>query len=92
LLAGRPEIAKIVSHGVQAALDTFMDRKRLSSGQSVVWPELNWPEQEKHLGPYPWPAGVEANRQELELLIGYCVEQGILSRRISPEELFQAKG
>jgi 4,5-dihydroxyphthalate decarboxylase len=92
LLASRPEVAKIVSHGVQAALDTFMDRKRLSSGQSVIWPELNWPEQEKHLGPYPWPAGVEANRKELELLIGYCVEQGILSRRISPEELFQAKG
>jgi hypothetical protein len=68
-----------------------MDRKRLSSGQSVVWPELNWAEQEKHLGPYPWPAGVEANRQELELLIGYAVEQGILSRRISPEELFQTK-
>jgi 4,5-dihydroxyphthalate decarboxylase len=92
LLAGRPEIAKIVSHGVQAALDTFMDRKRLSSGQSVVWPELNWAEQEKHLGPYPWPAGVEANHKELKLLIGYAVEQGILSRRIAPEELFHAKG
>jgi 4,5-dihydroxyphthalate decarboxylase len=92
LLAARPEIAKIVSHGIQAALDTFMDRKRLSNGQSIVWPELNWPEQEKHLGPYPWPAGVEANRKELELLIGYCDEQGILTRRIPPEELFQAKG
>lgn len=92
LLAARPEIAKIVSHGVQAALDTFMDRKRLSSGQSIVWPELNWPEQEKVLGPYPWPAGVEANRKELDVLIGYAVEQGILSRRISPEEIFQAKG
>ncbi len=91
LLASRPGIAKTVSHGVQAALDTFMDRKRLTSGPSVVWPELNWPEQEKHLGPYPWPAGVEANHKELKLLIGYAVEQGILSRRIAPGELFGTK-
>ena len=91
LLRSNPVIAKIVSHGVQAALDTFMDRKRLTGGQSIVWPELNWPEQEKHLGPYPWPAGVEANRKELELLIGYCVGQGILTRRIAPEELFGTK-
>jgi len=92
LLNSHPGIAKIVSHGVQAALDTFIDRKRLTSAKSVVWPELNWPEQEKHLGPYPWPAGIEANHKELEVLIGYGVEQGILSRRLSPEELFHAKG
>ena len=91
LLHSNPGIAKIVSHGVQAALDTFMDRKRLTSGQSIVWPELNWPEQDKHLGPYPWPAGVEANRKELDVLIEYAVEQGILSRRIAPEELFGTK-
>jgi 4,5-dihydroxyphthalate decarboxylase len=91
LLYSNPGIAKIVSHGVQAALDTFMDRKRLTSGQSIVWPELNWPEQDKHLGPYPWPAGVEANRKELDVLIGYGVDQGILSRRIAPEELFGTK-
>jgi 4,5-dihydroxyphthalate decarboxylase len=91
LLASRPEIAKIVSHGVQAALDTFMDRKRLAGAPSIIWPELNWAEQERFLGPYAWPAGVEANRKELDALIGYCAAQGILSRRIAPEELFQTK-
>ena len=91
LLHSNPGIAKIVSHGVQAALDTFMDRKRLASAHSIIWPELNWQEQEKFLGPYPWPAGVEANRKELDVLIGYGVEQGILSRRIAPEELFGTK-
>jgi len=91
LLHSNPGIAKIVSHGVQAALDTFMDRKRLASAHSIIWPELNWQELEKFLGPYPWPAGVEANRKELDVLIGYGVEQGILSRRIAPEELFGTK-
>ena len=92
IIANQPGIAKIVSHGIQAALDTFMERKRLASAHSIIWPELNWQEQEKFLGPYPWPAGVEANHNELDVLIGYAVSQGILSRRISPEELFQVKG
>jgi hypothetical protein len=34
---------------------------------------------------------VEANKKALEVLIGYAVDQGILNRRISPEELFAAK-
>ncbi len=92
LLSSRPGIANIIFHGVQGALDGFVEQRRLTNGKSVLWPELTWSEQERYLGLNPWPAGVEANRKELELLIGYAVEQGILSRRISPEELFQANG
>ncbi len=91
LLGSRPGIAKIVSHGVQAVMDTFVYRKRLTRGKSILWPELTWEEQERHLGPHPWPAGAEANQKELNAVIGYAVEQGILSKRISPEELFQIK-
>lgn len=91
LLAGWPGIARLVSHGVQAAIDTLMERKRLTESGSIVWPGKTWSEQEKYLGPYAWPAGIEANHKELELLLTYAVEQGILSRPISPEELFQAK-
>jgi hypothetical protein len=57
----------------------------------VLWPELSWSEQEKHLGRHPWPAGVEANKKELEVLIGYAVDQGILGKRVSPDELFRRK-
>jgi 4,5-dihydroxyphthalate decarboxylase len=88
LMARRPGIAKMVSHGVQAAIDTLMERKRLTESPSLVWPGQTWSEQEKFLGPYAWPAGVEANQKELDVLIAYGVEQGILSRRILPEELF----
>ena len=91
VLSSHPGIGKLVSHGVQAALDGFLERKRKTSGKSIPWPELTWSEQEGRLGPYPWPAGVEANRKELETLIGYAVEQGIMSRRVSPEDLFKFK-
>jgi len=89
VLASRSGIAKIISHGVQAAVDTFVYRKRSASEKSILWPELTWEEQERHLGPHPWPAGVEANQKELNALIGYAVEQGILSKPVSPEELFR---
>jgi len=91
LLGSRSGIAKIVSHGVQAVVDAFVYRKRLTSEKSILWPELTWAEQERYLGPHPWPAGVEANQKELNALIGYAVEQGILRKRISPDELFQRK-
>ena len=91
LISSHPGIAKIIAHGVQAAVDTFVDRKRLTGGKSILWPDLTWAEQERHLGPRAWPAGVEANRKELDALIGYAVDQGILGKRIAPEELFQGK-
>ncbi len=89
VLGSRPELGKIISHGVQAALDTFVHRKRSASEKSILWPELTWEEQERFLGPHPWPAGVEANQKDLDTLIGYAVEQGILNHRIAPEELFR---
>jgi 4,5-dihydroxyphthalate decarboxylase len=92
LLGSRLGIAKMLAHGVKAAIDTLMERKRLTDAPSIVWPGRTWSEQEKYLGPYPWPAGVEASRTDLDLLIDYAVQLGILSRRISPEELFQTKG
>ena len=92
LLSSRPGMGKIVSHGVQAALDGFVEWKRHTLGKSILWREHTWSEQESYLGPHAWPAGVEANRKELETLIAYAVQQGILSQPISPEELFQFKG
>jgi 4,5-dihydroxyphthalate decarboxylase len=36
----------------------------------------------------PLPYGIEPNRQTLEAIVQYCVEQGILSRPVAVEELF----
>ncbi|HLK51585.1 MAG TPA: ABC transporter substrate-binding protein [Bryobacteraceae bacterium] len=41
-------------------------------------------------GSDPLPYGIEPNRQALEELIGYAVEQGILPRRVAVEDLFPA--
>jgi 4,5-dihydroxyphthalate decarboxylase len=91
LLSGYPGLADAVYREVQSALDRFVEQQRQMNGASVLWPELSWSEQEKWIGRDAWPAGVEANRSALEALIGYVADQGILRRRISPEELFAAK-
>ncbi len=39
-------------------------------------------------GPAPFPLGVEANRKSLEMVIKYAVQQGLIPRRFSVDELF----
>lgn len=92
VLNDHPAVARSVFENVQQALDTFVERQRSGSGKSIIWKELSWTEQERRLGPHPSPAGVEANRKELEALIDYGLDQGILSRRVAPEDLFKFNG
>jgi len=35
-----------------------------------------------------WPYGIEANRKELELVMRYCYEQGLVKRLAKFEEMF----
>ncbi|MHC2180832.1 4,5-dihydroxyphthalate decarboxylase [Paenibacillus sp. PvR052] len=36
----------------------------------------------------PYPYGIEQNRRALEIFLGYAYDQGLVSRRFVPEELF----
>jgi hypothetical protein len=39
-------------------------------------------------GDDPWPYGFERNRAELDRFLGYVQEQGMTSRRLTAQELF----
>jgi 4,5-dihydroxyphthalate decarboxylase len=55
----------------------------------LAWYQEAWEEQEVMLGPDPWQYGLGAeNVKNLETLIGYSYEQGLISRRIPLDELF----
>jgi 4,5-dihydroxyphthalate decarboxylase len=92
LLAEHPWVAERVYTGVQQALDTYVAEQRAANAPSAVWRELSWAEQEQRLGRQPWPGGVSANRPTLETAVSYALEQGIIQRRVAPEELFQLQG
>jgi 4,5-dihydroxyphthalate decarboxylase len=55
----------------------------------LAWYREAWEEQDGILGRDPWEYGLTAgNRRNLETLIGYAFEQGLISRRIGVDELF----
>jgi 4,5-dihydroxyphthalate decarboxylase len=55
----------------------------------LAWVRTAWEEEREVLGPDPWVYGLgEANRKNLETIIRYTHQQGLISRPISLEELF----
>jgi 4,5-dihydroxyphthalate decarboxylase len=55
----------------------------------LAWYREAWEEQEDILGPDPWEYGMtEKNRSQLEKLVGYSHEQGLIRRRMTLDELF----
>jgi 4,5-dihydroxyphthalate decarboxylase len=56
----------------------------------LVWGRHELERQEELAGFDPWRNGLEANRKNLERFATYSHEQGLTSRRLSPDELFSA--
>jgi len=55
----------------------------------LAWFTHTWDEQQKTLGTNPWAYGLgEANRKNLQTIIRYCHQQGLIGREMSLEELF----
>jgi 4,5-dihydroxyphthalate decarboxylase len=55
----------------------------------LAWYRDAWEEQERILGPDPWEYGLTAgNRKNMETLIGYSHEQGLIKKKPALEELF----
>ena len=56
---------------------------------SLPWYGQEFEETKKMMGENFWPYGIEANRKTLETLFRYSYEQGLCSRELSIEELFE---
>ncbi len=55
----------------------------------LAWYRAAWEEQERVLGPDPWEYGLtDKNRKNLETLVGYSHEQGLIKQRLTLDELF----
>jgi 4,5-dihydroxyphthalate decarboxylase len=55
----------------------------------LAWYREAWEEQEEIMGRDPWEYGLgENNRKQLEILVGYSHEQGLIKRRMPLDELF----
>ena len=55
----------------------------------IVWYREAWEEQEEIFQSDPWEYGVtDRNRHNLETLVGYSFEQGLIKRKLPLDELF----
>jgi 4,5-dihydroxyphthalate decarboxylase len=55
----------------------------------LAWVRTAFEEERKILGPDPWVYGLgESNRKNLETIIRYCHQQGLIGRPMSVDELF----
>jgi len=65
--------------------------KRMANPRIVplAWYRAAWEEQERVLGPDPWEYGLtDKNCKNLETLVGYSHEQGLIKKRPALEQLF----
>src|SRR5579871_998656 len=81
VLEANPWVAKSAFEGIRRALEVYVERQRSAGAPSAVWPGLDWAEQERRLGPNPWPSGVASNRAALEMAVDFAVTQGLAARR-----------
>jgi len=55
----------------------------------LAWIRTAWEEQEEVLGPDPWAYGLgDANRKNVQTVLRYCHQQGLISRMMPLGELF----
>jgi 4,5-dihydroxyphthalate decarboxylase len=53
-----------------------------------VWGRHLFEEERKIFGDDPWPHGIKKNRANLERFIGYSLDQGLMEKPLTVEELF----
>jgi 4,5-dihydroxyphthalate decarboxylase len=54
----------------------------------LAWGKHFMEEQQQLLGDDPWPSGLKRNRANLERFMGYSLDQGLMAKKMSVEELF----
>jgi 4,5-dihydroxyphthalate decarboxylase len=84
----QPWVPRSLHSAFEASRALAFDRMRDPRRVSLAWFEAAIAEQERILGPDPWAYDFARNRAALETMIRWSHEQGMISRRFPPEELF----
>ena len=89
LVERHPWVAVNLFKAFDEAKAIAMERMQNPRIVPLAWYREAWEEQEKVLGTDPWEYGLTPkNRKNLETLIGYSHEQGLIKKKPALEELF----
>lgn len=94
VVAFRDDVLQKYPEAAQSLFNAFAEAKRLSrefyddpNWSVLAWGRQAYEEEQKLLGD-AWPLGLEKNRPNLERFIGYSLDQGLMTKKMTPEELF----
>jgi 4,5-dihydroxyphthalate decarboxylase len=88
VLRQHPWVAQSLMAAFQRAKEICMEYYDDPNWSRLAWGRHLFEEERALLGDDPWPYGVAKNRANLERFIGYSLDQGLIERRLSVEELF----
>jgi 4,5-dihydroxyphthalate decarboxylase len=95
VVAFKDEVLQRYPHAAQRIFNAFLRAKALCrefysdpNWSWLAWGRQAFEEEQQLLGDDPWPYGVEKNRANLERFIGYSLDQGLMTKKITVEELF----
>ena len=88
VLGKHPWLAKSISAAFDNAKEACREYYDDPNWSRFVWGRHLFEEERAAFGDDPWPHGIEKNRANLERFVGYSVDQGLMEKRLSVEELF----
>jgi len=88
VLTNNPWLAKSVTAVFDKAKAACMEYYDDPNWSRFVWGRHLFEEERAAFGDDPWPHGIAKNRANLERFVGYSLDQGLMEKKLSVEELF----
>lgn len=88
ILAESPWVAEELFRAWSEAKRLSLEDDADPTYSNFAWVRDLWEEEREVLGPDPWRYGISANKEVIETLIRYAVEQGIMGANVEPGKLF----
>ncbi len=91
VLNKNPWLANSVTAAFDKAKAACMEYYDDPNWSRFVWGRHLFEEERAAFGDDPWPHGIAKNRANLERFVGYSLDQGLMEKRLTVEELFFEK-
>ena len=91
VLNKNPWLAKSVTGAFDQAKAACLEYYDDPNWSRFVWGRHLFEEERAAFGDDPWPHGIAKNRANLERFVGYSLDQGLMEKRLTVEQLFFEK-
>lgn len=88
VLAKNPWLVSSITKAFDKAKAACMEYYDDPNWSRFVWGRHLFEEERKAFGADPWPHGIMKNRANLERFVGYSLDQGLMEKKLSVEEMF----